>query len=237
MPFCINCGQQLPDGAKFCSECGTPVMKSAQSINPLRKQEYDGEIRKCPNCGEILNAFEAKCPACGYELRGVKSSSAVQEFSRQLDFITAEDTTTWTKPGFLGRRNMSPNEIKAEQKKRTERKIAYIQSFPIPNTKEEIFEFMILAASNMDADENEFTSAWTAKFEQAYQKAKFVFGKSPEFNKVQELYNEKKKYLQKEKKRMQRTRQDAQSDKYVVILALGMMLILAILGAVLTIFD
>ena len=23
--FCMNCGQQLPDGAKFCNKCGTPV--------------------------------------------------------------------------------------------------------------------------------------------------------------------------------------------------------------------
>ncbi len=25
MAFCINCGKQLPEGAKFCLECGTPV--------------------------------------------------------------------------------------------------------------------------------------------------------------------------------------------------------------------
>ena len=26
MPFCHNCGQKLPDGAKFCTECGTPTV-------------------------------------------------------------------------------------------------------------------------------------------------------------------------------------------------------------------
>ena len=25
MAFCINCGSQIPDGAKFCPSCGTPV--------------------------------------------------------------------------------------------------------------------------------------------------------------------------------------------------------------------
>lgn len=25
MPFCMNCGQQLPEGAKFCSGCGTAM--------------------------------------------------------------------------------------------------------------------------------------------------------------------------------------------------------------------
>ena len=51
MPFCINCGHQLPDGAKFCAECGSPVQATAQT---QRKIVYDGEIHECPNCGESL---------------------------------------------------------------------------------------------------------------------------------------------------------------------------------------
>ena len=31
MAFCINCGNQLPDGAKFCMNCGTPVPAVPQS--------------------------------------------------------------------------------------------------------------------------------------------------------------------------------------------------------------
>ncbi len=28
MAFCINCGSQVPDGAKFCAACGTPVVSA-----------------------------------------------------------------------------------------------------------------------------------------------------------------------------------------------------------------
>ena len=27
MPFCTNCGRQNPDDARFCSQCGTPIVQ------------------------------------------------------------------------------------------------------------------------------------------------------------------------------------------------------------------
>ncbi len=32
--FCLQCGQQLPDGSKFCMNCGSPVPDSATAGNP-----------------------------------------------------------------------------------------------------------------------------------------------------------------------------------------------------------
>jgi Predicted membrane protein len=29
MAFCIKCGTQLADGARFCAKCGTPVQAAA----------------------------------------------------------------------------------------------------------------------------------------------------------------------------------------------------------------
>lgn len=34
MPFCHNCGQKLPDGAKFCTECGTAIAVPAAAPVP-----------------------------------------------------------------------------------------------------------------------------------------------------------------------------------------------------------
>ena len=56
MIFCTNCGKQLEDDAKFCSGCGKSVGQST-SAEGKRKVEYKGTIHKCPNCGEILDAF------------------------------------------------------------------------------------------------------------------------------------------------------------------------------------
>ncbi len=62
MAFCVNCGQQLGKGAKFCTNCGQTVT-SYKTESSERKTVYDGEIHKCPNCGEIIDAFVTNCPA------------------------------------------------------------------------------------------------------------------------------------------------------------------------------
>lgn len=154
MAFCSKCGTKLNEGAKFCFECGEAF---SNNVNQ-RKMEYDGEIHKCPKCGETFNSFVAICPTCGYELRGVKITSRVNELSLALQKIES-----------------------IEQKKEL------ISNFYIPNTKEDIYEFFILATSNINAG-GESTDAWSIKLEQAYQKAKLIFGNAPEFKSLEDLY-------------------------------------------------
>ena len=74
MAFCSNCGERIEEGANFCNKCGKPVNENYSS----RKVTYEGEIHKCPNCGEILNSFVSNCPTCGYELRSVNTSNTVK---------------------------------------------------------------------------------------------------------------------------------------------------------------
>lgn len=38
MSFCRNCGSNLPEGAAFCSSCGTPVEAQASSQQPVNPQ-------------------------------------------------------------------------------------------------------------------------------------------------------------------------------------------------------
>ena len=82
-----------------------------------------------------------------------------------------------------------------------------IRTYSVPNTKEDVFEFMILASSNInmsaimaespsDAGANSTeelnamkarNDAWQTKMEQVYQKAKFAFGDDADFIKIQNL--------------------------------------------------
>lgn len=65
-----------------------------------------------------------------------------------------------------------------------------IRNFPIPNTKEDIIEFMILASSNiLGEDERDIYEAWLAKFEQAYQKALILFAGDPDIVRIQQIYS------------------------------------------------
>lgn len=161
MAFCIHCGHELLEGARFCANCGKEVNNN--NSNHQRKTVYDGELHKCPNCGERLDSFVLICPSCGYELRGARITSVVNELAQKL-----------------------------EKAMSTEQKIDLVRSFYIPNTKEDIYEFFILAISNMNTD-GYTADAWYAKLEQAYQKAKLSFGNAPEFQYLNQLYNEAKK--------------------------------------------
>lgn len=91
-------------------------------------------------------------------------------------------------------------------------KKSLIRSFAVPNTKEDLFEFLILATSNINMQRyNDFnpiskseqavSDAWEAKFEQAYEKAKLCFGNTPEFKKIQTIYEKKNCELKRSKKK------------------------------------
>ena len=83
-----------------------------------------------------------------------------------------------------------------EQKK--EQKYNLIVNFPVPNTKEDLLEFMILISSNIDSkkelDDLE-TKAWISKLEQVYEKANLVMGDTPHFSEINNIYTHKKRQL------------------------------------------
>lgn len=170
MPFCTNCGAKFADGAKFCTNCGGAI--NCRTGNK-RETVYDGNIHKCPNCGETLSAFVSGCPTCGYEIRGKSAADSVQTFYRDLNGAQT-----------------------------TEQKDRMIRNFPVPNTKEDIIEFMILASSNiLGEDERDIYEAWLAKFEQTYQKALIVFSGDSDFSRIRQIYENCQVNIENEKQR------------------------------------
>ncbi len=192
MAFCGNCGAKLLEGAKFCQKCGSPTAANSQRKTE-REHEYYGKIYKCPSCGEPLDSFVSRCPACGLELRGAKATSSVREFALKLEAIESQ----------RGRIKRSGFFAKLTQTKQIsvidEQKISLIKNFSVPNTKEDILEFMILATSNIDTsvfgafetpdDAKAMAEAWNAKIKQVYEKAKNTCGSDPGFPRIQELYD------------------------------------------------
>ena len=206
MAFCINCGQELANGAKFCANCGTAV--NGTGSNTQRKTTYDGEIHKCPNCGEILDSFISSCPSCGYELRGATPTSAIKELSRKLEQIEKEREIEPPAKSIIGKLYGTEGKVS----KTDEQKINLIRSFPIPNTKEDVLEFMILASSNINfklyglgdrgiitASQREVSDAWFAKMEQVNEKAQIIFMNQPELFQINAIYEKTNKKLKKKK--------------------------------------
>ena len=196
MAYCENCGAKLGKNSKFCPECGTPVAGNKREV------VYQGELHKCPNCGEPLKAFQSVCPLCGYELRNVKASNAVKEFSKKMDEIEAGRK----QKSLIG--NVTQSLVITKKDDTDEKLVNHIRNFAVPNTKEDVFEFMILASSNINTSaieaenssdagansEEELNAikarndAWIAKVEQVYHKAKLSFGSDPDFEKIQAIY-------------------------------------------------
>ena len=205
MAFCINCGSEIVENAKFCQKCGHPTEK-ANHNEEKRKQEFVGKIYKCPNCGEELKSFEIKCPACGHELRGAKASNAVKEFALKLEAI--ESRREYEKP-----KGIFDNTAYISVNKTDEQKINLIKSFSVPNNREDMLEFMILASSNVNfrsydsfsnrssKGEVAISDAWIAKMRQVYDKARVSCKNSAEFIEIQRLYDECMRDIRKTKKK------------------------------------
>lgn len=218
MAVCNNCGKNISEDAKFCSECGASMNKDVDENN-RRHQEYTGKIFKCPNCGEILNAFMLVCPVCGFEIRGAKSSSGISEFVSRLQAIEAQRETPKKK-----RTNNNGSEISKTDKQ----KINLIRSFPIPNTKEDLLEFLILALSNINEKpsgdiEKEMSNAWRTKFEQAYSKAKVSLKGTSDFQEIQSLYEQKME-------KIIRAKQKDNTESWIIVVVLWAILLGGLFG-------
>lgn len=169
-----------------------------------RQQEFVGKIKKCPNCGQVIQSFKIKCPSCGFEFSGIEAVKSVKDFF----YVYQRENNKW-------------------------QRLELIKNFPVPNSKEDILEFAILASQQtkslansqrsklnlqnymmstlneqggiLGAYKNVFTGnqnqnkvsqedfyiAWKNKLEQIQLKAKLTFGEDKEdFEQLSKIVSE-----------------------------------------------
>lgn len=225
--FCQYCGTKLDPGARFCKNCGIPLEQGcatgggytvpqpeetfSHKQHTERKTVYEGQLHKCPNCGELLDSFRSHCPACNYEIRDARSSSAVRELAQKLERIEAERMAPIEEKKSLmkmvfGKDFKEENEVEEAQERfdehKRQQKANLIINFSVPNTREDILEFMILASSNIDVKkgiDDDVTKAWISKLEQVYEKAKLLLGNKPAFAEIKYIYDRKKAQIKNRK--------------------------------------
>ncbi len=189
MSFCTNCGNQLREGAKFCDNCGFQV--GTHDDGAIRQTVFEGKIHKCPNCGEIVEAFQDDCPACGYQFRDTTVTSSVKELVDKLQEIENEPKRLNVVEYFLS------NGLSQKVRKQ----VSLINNYTIPNTYEDIWEFLILSSSRIKnnntaviptPDIRALSSAWKAKFDQAYHKAMLVIDTPEDIERIKDLYSRTK---------------------------------------------
>jgi DNA-directed RNA polymerase subunit RPC12/RpoP len=76
---CSTCDAELPDDARFCVECGTPVERGSTGPTerlPEPPREHEGGLR-CPNCGVANPSFALYCVNCGRALAAAQEQREV----------------------------------------------------------------------------------------------------------------------------------------------------------------
>ena len=153
----------------YCSKCGNELTEGAAFCascgaavgeeSAQRKQMFVGIILKCPNCGEQIRSDTAKCPSCGFVIEKKRVSSALDVFIKKI------------------------LSLKTSTEKRE-----YIESYAIPNNKEDIRDLLNYAASQRDKDYMDsqikafWVDVWNNKCRQIVNQAFDTFGADTEFS-------------------------------------------------------
>ena len=116
--------------------------KREEEWNMLSKQKKEAFGRVCPNCGAQVQAMTLRCD-CGYEFTKAKAVFSVNLLYDKLNSVTlteAEEKTvkkaTTAEEQDMLRKNML-----------IEKKISIISTYPVPNSKEDLLEFLSISVS------------------------------------------------------------------------------------------
>ena len=90
-------------------------------------QEKKMRQRRCPNCGATLEAFSTHCPACHTEVTSERTASSIDQLNQKLA-------------------SLANSYLDEEEGRRVRRDI--ISTFPVPNNREDLLEFLSLSAAN-----------------------------------------------------------------------------------------
>jgi hypothetical protein len=170
--------------SKNMSIAGTTESHSYTQAPPITTNK-EGVVKKCPSCGAPTESFNTKCQECGHEFRDIQAAKSVKELSNQLENAAQkirkerENLEVTKENRFLRDPNKVAREIAISQ-------ASIISSFPVPNTKEDILEFLSIALPEAKKKPNDIgdprivldgsdvlKNTWLAKCEQVIMKAKF----------------------------------------------------------------
>ena len=135
-----------------------------------------GDVKKCPGCGAIVESFTTRCPDCGLEFSNIETVASIQTLMQQLRDFDAKNGGIEIINLFTG-----------GTMRRNEKKKQIIMNFPFPTTKNDILEFLSMAAPlakyraffGGSEDAKILAPAWKAKCEQLIMKARLSMKDDP----------------------------------------------------------
>ena len=151
------------------------------------KSSKYGDVRKCPVCGAMVPALAGSCPECGYEFSGVDANLSSKKLADQLNALEKEceeEKKKEYKDVSYSNRDYEKAKIDEKYKKIIvpQRKRTLIETFPIPNTKADLFEFITTLLPKIG--DRQLGKAYRAKIEECILKASTLFPNDPAFAKI-----------------------------------------------------
>lgn len=158
--------------------------KLAMMNNQKRPEvEKAGNVTKCPQCKANVPSFTTKCEFCGHEFRNIDSISSITKLADLLLNAEGERKEKSTIGMIFNNTNSKVHN----------KKMDIINNFPVPNSKEDILEFLATATPKAKAatkltamlyggegkEKYEMAKTWKSKCEQIIIKAGFSFKNDP----------------------------------------------------------
>ena len=158
-----------------------------------------GNVVKCPNCGAQVKGGSAVCTECGYVFTNVSANSSAEKLQAKLDEFNRRQEQREDSRG-NARSSLS------DKRRAIENKMDIISMFPVPNTREDLLEFLTMLQARANAtgprhgkglgDTEDLSYAYWLLYTNCINKAKLSF---PNDNDFQYYFQTYEKQLQKTK--------------------------------------
>ena len=156
-------------------------LKKKEKSQRSQKSNKHGDFRKCPNCGANVPALATICPECKMEFLGIAANSSAQKLAQQIDSIirdTQKQKSEYQASASISTRLMDEFITGGPEFDADDRIEEAIKNFPIPNTKSDLFEFIVSLQSKIK-EENissyKISAIYKSKLDECIEKAQILF--------------------------------------------------------------
>lgn len=196
--------EMILEGRLFEKQQELKISNTSQTASVSQnKSNKEGDLKKCPSCGSPALSFKSSCSECGHEFRNVDSVSSFAKLSALLEEIEKVESERFfeanqsndSKEKYnqrLFRETVQKNQF---DKLISEKKSHAIVNFPVPNSKEDILEFLAQSYSkgkpvgfwfgDQSIQATALRNAWKTKCEEVIIKGKFLLREDPKI--IQEI--------------------------------------------------
>ncbi len=120
-----------------------------QVTTPPPQSDKIGDIKKCPSCGAAAQSFSTRCADCGHDFNNLQNTHSIKDFFKDYQLIESKVVLNQNREvgGLMGKLIGNIESIGGGDWKRAvfTKKKEFIMHFPIPNSREDILEFLTMA--------------------------------------------------------------------------------------------